>query len=1158
MGIESLESSRLLLESIDPTPKGIERLISVLGYSLNPEKQRPLDRDTLIQQKEIRERVSKVHQLFSIKGQWIHPETKQIFDREANILLFELSEKQALSLRWPFEITRYVARFGSPYSQGIFFFIAPEARSLVVTAYTQSIIQPEQVEVRRLLIEIDNITRTDIEAIDGLEGLAANPAEIVQAFRDALPYIKVGSSFFEEYHDLFQTLTKRLRKVFSKNEDAYGYAQRLLGRITFLYFLQRKGWLDGDKAYLKNRRAKMDGCALFDFLYKLFDKLNSEESTDKSVGKIPYLNGSLFDKEDYSKKEWGEVKDACSPLLSKIFEVLDDYNFTISESTPLDKEVAVDPELLGSIFESMLPETERGDKGTFYTHQDEMLFMAREALRVYLSRFPELLNQDQTFYIVYGLEWNKENKTEPRRAKEIKEKLQQIKALDPAVGSGGFLMALLQTLLDARKTLNQIIGGTKEQDYDIKLEIIEKNLFGVDIEHEAIELARLRLWLSLVVDEAIENVRPLPNLDYNLHQGDSLLIPDFEKKVQRRIEDDHTLLNALRKEIAITREEYAKSHGKDKEQKRNELEKALIKLIKLETGSEPPKPLPFSYKYFFPDVMAVGGFDAILMNPPYIRQEDIGRLHSQNPAKYKQQVVEDSIFITNNKFKPDKKSDSSIYFHIRALSLLKDSGVAVVIASSKWLDVGYGAPLQQYLLKNTALDCILESVSRSFSAMVNVVITLIQKGTKNPSQNLVRFAYFKRPFNTVDAMMIKDILTNTKWNETEIYCLRMKTQEELLQEGYPSKNGTINPNGIISLTIDSDSGGRNNKYVGSKWGNVWLRAPQVYFEIVRHSHDHLTRLQNISEIDIKRGLLTGCNDFFILEDLGTSRKKGLITCRNGFGYEFNIEEEFCLPILREPESVTKSIEKPTDLPHRVFYCRKNRIELKGTLAMEYIKWGESNFTEIIRGKDKGKKVRICDLSTVSSRGEWYWLSDTPPAYVALPIIVKNRHLVPRSNRPVLSTHNFDLLYSESPTDLWLYLNSMIFRMFMELYGRIEAPAVQLMVEEYNICPILKSLPTLSKKFKMFEDFRKREAYRIANIIEQGPLELEQPDRKELDDLVLKELGFTNNTERERVLKELYDWLQYHTRWRVEKPIHAPKGISSKGDKIRKGIQTRLE
>jgi len=1164
---------RSFLEAMKSNFKELTSLLEGLGYSPLPEREQPLETAILLQKKELRERVRSVRRVFSMKGQWTHPSTGQVFTREANIIAVELADESYLSLRWPFEITRYVALHGLPSAQGLFIYFAQGGKSVALTAYTQSLVQSDVVVVRRLLVDLENVTRTDVESIVGLKDLAYDPRTIIQKFADALPYRKVGENFFSEYHTLFQLLSKRLReaKVLTEEEEVYEYAQRFLGRIVFLYFLQRKGWLNRNKAYLKLCRQGLTGDQLFEWLYELFTKLNTEKRQASDLAAIPFLNGSLFETDMYSKEQMKRIRSASAPLLSNLMETLDAYNFTISESTSLDKEVAVDPELLGNIFESMLPETERGDKGTFYTHQDEMRFMAHEGIRSYLRRFPELVSENQVHQLVYGLESADGLKLEPRKAREVKEKLGAIKLLDPAVGSGGFLLAALQVLLEVRRRLNGVIG-TIEQDYDMKLEFIQKCLFGVDIESEAVELARLRLWLTLVVDESVENVRRLPNLDYNLYRGDSLKVAETERGVQTRLTTDHIRRRAITSLIKDLRLKFVESYGKAKARVAEDMDSALRELIKLDTGRNPPDTLAFSYRYFFPDIMEDGGFDVILMNPPYIRQEDIGRLPGQDTRRYKEEIIADASAITKDKFLPDKRSDISTYFLVRTFSLLKNGGAAVVIATSKWLDVGYGAPLQEYLVRNVALECVFESEDRSFSALVNVAITVMKKTDRDPSANLVRFVYFKIPFKEVGPSSVSRILETSDWTENDVYRIRTRKQQNLLSDGYfdGSKTSIEDGNGVVPLSESVHSGKPTvpdkSTYIGSKWGNVWLRAPSVYFDLLsRIKSSGRVKLRPLSPLyGIKAGQYATPYDFFIIQRIkkGEGTEKGTYLCRNGLGHQFYLEKEYCPPILREAEDASTPLVKLEDISWCMFCCDLPRSKLAGTRALKYIQWAETSpdaLVEVIKGKDKGSKVRVSEVASAVGKEEWWRPRGIEPTDVFLPIIVKNRPVIPRCDSPMLSSRNFCPVYAgERSADLWLYMNSMIFRMFMELYGRIEAPAVQLMVEEYKLCPVPYPLPTLSHKFKRLHHFEEREILRIVNIVEEGQLELEQQDRRDLDDLVLKEIGIVDDSTRRETMQAIYDWLQYHVRWRVEKPIHAPKSPSRlAARRAEKGVQTKI-
>jgi hypothetical protein len=149
-----------------------------------------------------------------------------------------------------------------------------------------------------------------------------------------------------------------------------------------------------------------------------------------------------------------------------------------------------------------------------------------------------------------------------------------------------------------------------------------------------------------------------------------------------------------------------------------------------------------------------------------------------------------------------------------------------------------------------------------------------------------------------------------------------------------------------------------------------------------------------------------------------------------------------------------------------------------------------------------------------------------------------------SDKPIYATNNFYALYSDVKEDLWLYLNSAVFRMFMELYGRTEgAGALQLQVYEYKQCPVPFPHPNISAKFRMLERFRSRTAYKFINIAEHAPLEFDQPDRRELDELVLQELGFSDPEERKKALDEMYQWLQERVRERLTKPMTAPESVS---------------
>lgn len=390
---------------------------------------------------------------------------------------------------------------------------------------------------------------------------------------------KVSKEFFEKYVWLYERLSKAFEKdeVFKKIEEENNngdehfrenFVKKLLGQIVFLYFLQKKWWLwvkkdekwwDGDKNFLQNlfrectwwgNPKKESGWKNFfnDYLEWLFyDNLNRKRENDYSdyfECRIPYLNGGLF--EPINGYDWKGVAnvllawDDNNAIFRDIFETFDEYNFTVYENDPLEQDVAVDPEMLGKVFENLLPENERKWKWAFYTPREIVHYMCKESLKNHLmnktgiseekinglfdrkdsmlnlKRFWEKLSDADRFsqfgeYIDY--------------AEKIVSSLKTIKIVDPAVGSGAFPMGLLKEIVSLRKYLQEnILLEENVSEYTIKKETLENCIYGVDLDPWAVEIAKLRFWLSLVIEEeSKESIDPLPNLDYKIIQGNSLI-----------------------------------------------------------------------------------------------------------------------------------------------------------------------------------------------------------------------------------------------------------------------------------------------------------------------------------------------------------------------------------------------------------------------------------------------------------------------------------------------------------------------------------------------------------------------------------------------------------------------------------------------------------
>jgi hypothetical protein len=321
-------------------------------------------------------------------------------------------------------------------------------------------------EARVLHLE-DRLYRTDLEVLESIKH-PGTPDELRRKYdEEFFPYEKVRDEFFNRYRELYEKVVSATKRVIGEKR-AKEYAQRFLGRLMFIYFLQRKGWLNNDKNYIDTI---VEYKALNDLFYH---KLNREDGDG-----IPYLNGSLFEREDYIE----ELETKAGHKLDEIFKearrLFNNYNFTVDETSPLEVEISIDPLLLGTVLENMLPEHERGEKGTFYTPVNEIGFICRKALAAWLGVEDRVGNDRLIDGLQEYIEGLKRRRDE-REIREFREKLLSVKVCDPAVGSGGFLVVMMQTILSLIQEVEEAVGW--RADPAIYKARILTNLYGFDIE----------------------------------------------------------------------------------------------------------------------------------------------------------------------------------------------------------------------------------------------------------------------------------------------------------------------------------------------------------------------------------------------------------------------------------------------------------------------------------------------------------------------------------------------------------------------------------------------------------------------------------------------------------------------------------------------------
>ncbi len=850
-----------------------------------------------------------------------------------------------------------------------------------------------QPTLRRLVVERDLPRRTAVQQVANIYHQWQRTGSLHTALERAFDVEAVTAAFFDEYKRVFDLALERVEGFSDADEEQESkklFVQTLFNRLMFVYFLSRKGWLtfNGETDYLnalwRDYQANPDQDNFYrDRLYHLFffglnnpqsRDLNFRDSVMASVyGDVPFLNGGLFQKSELDGRDGLNLPDqAIEPVLTDLF---DRFNFTVMESTPFDIEVAVDPEMLGKVFEELV--TGRHDSGSYYTPRPVVAFMCREALKGYLEGSDTGLTPD---VIAAFVDKRETDGISPARAPSVAAALESVTVVDPACGSGAYLLGMMQELVDLRTALFNV-GVDAKSLYDLKLHVIQRNLYGVDLDEFAVNIAMLRMWLSLAIEYEGETPEPLPNLDFKVVRGDSLLGPDPSAgaEVQGTLGWDVERI----RELGNLKAEYMGAYtGTDKDRLRRQIE-SLNSEVRDALGVTETAGV-VDWRVEFAEVLAARkGFDVVIANPPYVRQELIG----PNKAALTKQYADAAV----------ARSDLYCYFYARALQLLRDGGMHVFVCSNSWLDVGYGAKLQQYLLSNSRVQAIYESaVERQFStADINTVISIIRKAGA-PGNADTRFVSLRAEFETAlhDPGRCREIV---------------RDRATLLAAG---RHGT--------------------RYVGDKWGGKYLRAPDIYHHILEKYADKLVRLGDVATV--RRGVTTGANDFFFL----TSERIA----------EFGIEPEYLSPVMTTPQESRSIAVDPTALPKRLFLCNKDKSDLAGTGALEYIKWGEE--------KEYHKRT------SVRSRSLWYDVGKRNSSQLAM------NYLIDTTARTFLVAEgqyfgdNFQKLRSDkvSPLQLCAAMNSTVSQLMFNVGGRANFGGGLMKIQTFEIANLLLVNPQL--------------------------------------------------------------------------------------------------
>ena len=989
----------------------------------------------------------------------------------------------------------------------------------------------------------------DIEAIGESDTLWNNQElltslEIRQAHEEAFNVEAVTEAFFENYKRIFKELQDELEEQTSDEKWAHDYAQQFLSRCLFLYFIQRKRWLGNDIDFLRTfwdtyqNTSQDEDTFVAKWLNVLFFKAFNNRfhggytyfptKLREILQLAPYLNGGLFRENELDTDYIVNISD---DLWQNIFTFFEQYNFTIAEDTPLDQEVAVDPEMIGRVYESLVSEEdeERGDDGIFYTPRVEIDLMCRLALVDNLANHIGTKDDKHRFYeALFSFEPAEKKEADAKLVdlwEEIHKHLIEITVLDPACGSGSFLVGMLYVLDDIHERAERALNIISTSRFERRKGLIGKNLYGVDVKAWACKVAELRLWLALIIDAEFTiadlNVRRdplLPDFSLNIHHGDSI-VQDIggmnfaqvraigsgvPKRIQGKIENlqteklkfynseedrkytekselqevEHGLFQELLQsyDIQLSKDIHAvkawledpaeqltldgmrlseaqqlnfETLQKQRELARHEENRAHVRRARKALTSNATS--PFVWDIAFVEIFNQrDGFDIVIENPPYVRQQKIknptisrSEATRENKKTYKTKLAR-SIYQAFPEFfgyqmpkgtKPqnpesavqnviDAQSDYYIYFYFHGLSLLNSKGTFCAVTSNSWLDAAYGKNLKEFLLKECHHKLTLDnSVKRSFKGVdVNTVICLTSAPYKRRGaglQKTSRFVNFNVPFEAIlHPVIFYEIETAKENTSTPEHRIRPMLQEIILSNGIDKKA----------------------TYIGEKWGAKYLRSPDIYLHILKEGKNTLEYLKDVATIH--RGLITGADNFF-------APNKSIIS-------QWNIEDEFLDPVITDSEDVKSLTIGPEQLPRQIFRCSKDKKFLAGTSALTYIEWGESE--------------NIHNGGNAQRRKRWYDLGNRLPVSLCFPLLLSSTTTTAKAiyaPEGCYCTGGFIEINGKADLSIPLCfsLNSTLFQLMVNVNGRLNRTwALEIQPTDLkNLLCVNPNLLTLSEK-----------------------------------------------------------------------------------------------
>lgn len=666
--------------------------------------------------------------------------------------------------------------------------------------------------------------------------LFIEPNALWQALWKSFDISVVNKSFYLDIKTSFDDLLNdQVFKGSIRIEEARKqFVVRLLGRIIFCWFLKKKEIIS-DEALSSNVVTNYTyyySELLEPLFFGVFNTPKNERVNIPPIIKdYPFLNGGLF--EDHLG-DYGDYKGNVfinNQWFNYLFSnTLEKYNFTIDENTSSSSEIAIDPEMLGRIFENLLAEqnpetkdTARKVTGAYYTPRTIVDYMVEQSVSEFLKS--NLILKDNNVSLIADF-IHTEDATELNEdlKKNILEKLNSVKIFDPACGSGAFPIGMLQKLIALKLQLTSPFtkGGTQGGSkgiYDLKLQTILNSIYGCDIQPMAVELSRLRCWLSLIIDETVDKkkdnwgIETLPNFEFKFVCGDSTIgLTEEGSSTGNVFDKNYDEILKIKNELKEIRQKYFSAKTKKIKQeirkKDEELFDHLVNLTKINPSFSYNASLIITFQpylvgrasFFDPEWMfgVSDKFDIVIGNPPFVEHKKLKSFRER---------IKNQPYDTHS-----GSADLYVYFYERSIKLLKPHGILAFISSNKFFKTNYGALLRNYISQLQTISIVDFTDYHVFDALVASCVYLLRKS--KPADDFI-FVSIKEDFQ-----------------DQNVY-------------SYLEENNIVYPSVLLK-----------EKY--------WQFEDFSIYELKYHIDKTGKLIKFISSINLFRGVTTGFNEAFVI------------------------------------------------------------------------------------------------------------------------------------------------------------------------------------------------------------------------------------------------------------------------------------------------------